>query len=123
MSGKLEVIGRHERPALEGAGVVSRVRVVATRGSTPTPQLFTLTAALSAARFHAGSFEGGAPVQPVAIRCPFTYFNGVTFIESLPNHILRIFANPWCFCRVTFLPMHTPSAAQESSASGSASGA
>jgi len=76
----------------------------------------TCTSGLQLVKFFEGSFEGGAPVQPVAIRCPFTYFNGAPFIESLPNHILRIFANPWCFCRVTFLPMHTPSAAEKDDA-------
>lgn len=76
----------------------------------------TCTSGLQLVKFFEGSFEGGAPVQPVAIRFPFTYFNGVTFIDSLPNHILRVFANPWCFCRVTFLPMHTPSAAEKDDA-------
>jgi len=73
----------------------------------------TCTSGRQLVTFFEGSFEGGTPVQPVAIRFPFTYYNGVTFITTLPEHLMRAFVNPWCFCNVTFLPMYSPSAAEQ----------
>jgi len=67
--------------------------------------------------FFSGGFEGGSTVQPVVIQYQYKHYNGHAFLGSLPEHLMKIFANPWLSIEVDFLPAISPSAAQKADGS------
>lgn len=68
----------------------------------------TTHSGLSILTFFHGAFEGGYPVQLVAIKCPFKYYNLVAFLGSVGEHFCKLIAAPWLFVEISFLPTLVP---------------